>query len=614
MKKIIKYIKKNIKRKYLILFGIGLFLIIIGMLSWTLYFSKYYIFDKQENKFEKIVKEYFEYHSIYLPKDGLTKTVTLEDLFLDNRIEELYIPKTNKLCDLNSWVKVYNDNGKYIYNTYLKCGIYESKIDHEGPIITLKGDSTIYVHLNNKYEELGVEKVIDNKDGKIDVSKVTIDSSKVNTSKVGKYQVTYLASDKLNNQTKVTRTVIVAKNLTEIIKEDTNDSNYYQGLVNNNYILFSGMMYRIVNANSDGTVTLISNENLNNLRITSPIYENSNIDKYLTQEYLKIIKNQDYLVEREYCVGSITSLDDVSNSCSSKIKRKVALLSADMLVNTLENGKSYLCMEDTYTLSNTLNDTSVASYVLANSNNCITEAKVNSFPAVKPIITLKKDLIIAAGDGTYRNPYKLNDYNYAKQQDKINTRLVGEYVMYSGNIYRILNQKDGNTILIAADALKINNLDDNNVEYLTLAIPNTDDYIFNVQDQDNPGYIINNKYIDYINDTNIIKNEYYVPLNEENKLYSEYKKTKFSAKLSIPKTYDLFSSVQSTDTGYMYLYIDDSVSNDLVFNININNAKVFEDVKNRFGRYCFKPVITINGNLIIKSGKGTVTSPYYINK
>lgn len=607
MEKIIKFLKKNVKKKHLILLGVGLVFILVGYLSWDLYFSKHYIFREQEENFLERVKNYYNYHSVYLPKEGKIKVMTLEDMYEKGQMDALNVPKSDKLCDTDSWVKVYNDGKEYHYYTYLHCGKYESKVDHEGPEIILKGDNPLYINLNDDYSELGIVKVVDNKDGKIDISKVEIDNSKVNTKKVGKYTVTYTVRDKLNNETKVTRKVVVARNLTNTVRNSTGESNYYQGDVNNNYILFSGMMYRIINANSDGTVTLISNQNLNNLRADYENYENSNVDKYLNNEYLDIIHDKSYLVDTEFCVGGIESRDKTDTVCSQKVTRKVGVLSYQDFLNTLVNGSSYLCTQYNYLLANKVSDSILTA---GGDNNCTSVIENISLPSIRPVITLKSDLLILSGDGTREKPYKLNDYSYGKQQDKINTRLVGEYVNYSGMVFRIVDiDKDKNVKLIAVDAMKINNKN----KFLLLKVPDTDSYVFNTKDSNNPGYIINNDFIDYINDTDLLKTKYQVPLNVTSLKYSEYKNSgSGEAKLVLPTTYGLFSGVQTSDSAGFYLYLDKSNNDKNVFYVNCINGRVFEDKANIFGEYAVKIVTTVKGDLLIRSGKGTLESPYYI--
>lgn len=612
LKIIFEYLKKNVKRSHLIMFIVGLGLVIIGVFSWNIYFSKYYLFSLNEDKLHDAVVDYYEYHSIYLPKNGSIKTITLGELYQKDYIETLYIPKSDRLCDTDlSWVKVYNDNGKYKYYTYLKCGKYETRVDHTGPNITLNGDSTIYVSLNHEYKELGVKEVKDNYDGKIDVKSVVIDNSKVNTKKVGKYYVTYTVRDKLNNETVLKRTVNVIRNLTDIVKDDTDDSGYYKGNIKNNYVLFSGMMYRVVNVNSDGTVRLISNENLNNLHFNTIDYTDSNVDIYLNSTYLDIIYDDSYLVENEYCVGNINSREEIDKVCDTKIKRKVGLLSYQDYINTLVNDTGYLCSQFNYALANRIDGSIITSGI---GDKCTVLISDDVLPSIRPVITLKSDLLVLNGKGTKDNPYKLEDYKYASQQDKINTRLIGEYVNYSGITFRIIDiDKDKNVKMISLGGLERNIIDQDKKQLLLFDIPKVDDYYFNVSDTDNPGYIINNQFIDYIKDDKMISYKYTIPVHDKSKNVKDYSnKDSGTAKIVMSKTYDLFSGAQTINNADIYLYLDNSTTTNNIYYLNAVNGRAFETKTDVFGSFSFKSVIKIKGDNVIRKGKGTLNSPYYI--
>lgn len=79
-------------------------------------------------------------------------------------------------------------------------------IDTEGPKISLKGNSTVYMPINTAYKEFGYA-VTDNHDKDI-TSSVTV-ASTVNMSKNGTYAVTYTATDDAGNSSSIVRRVIV---------------------------------------------------------------------------------------------------------------------------------------------------------------------------------------------------------------------------------------------------------------------------------------------------------------------------------------------------------------------------------------------------------------------
>lgn len=77
-------------------------------------------------------------------------------------------------------------------------------IDDEKPTINLKGNSIIYVMLNNNYKEPGYS-AIDNCDG--DITNKVVVHKNINTNKVGTYTIKYSVTDNSNNTTEMTRTV-----------------------------------------------------------------------------------------------------------------------------------------------------------------------------------------------------------------------------------------------------------------------------------------------------------------------------------------------------------------------------------------------------------------------
>ena len=76
--------------------------------------------------------------------------------------------------------------------------------DITAPVITLNGESSITLLLNEIYSELGAS-AIDNRDGTVEV----VVSGTVDTSTLGSYIITYTATDNANNTSSITRTIEV---------------------------------------------------------------------------------------------------------------------------------------------------------------------------------------------------------------------------------------------------------------------------------------------------------------------------------------------------------------------------------------------------------------------
>ena len=114
--------------------------------------------------------------------------------------------------DITDKVEVINKDNEIIYRVSDSSGNSAEVIrkinyvDKEKPVIKLKGDSEISIYLNSSYNELGYS-ATDNCDG--DITKNVSVTNKVDTSKIGSYEVTYSVSDKAGNSNMIKRKVNV---------------------------------------------------------------------------------------------------------------------------------------------------------------------------------------------------------------------------------------------------------------------------------------------------------------------------------------------------------------------------------------------------------------------
>ena len=601
-----KFLKKN--KKIVILMIIGILLILSGTLSWHFYFSKVKIFKDNEKLFLETVERYYSMNSNYLPSNNNTKEMTLQELYEGNHISDLYVPKTKKLCDSNSWVRVYNKDGKYSYTTYLKCGKFESHVDHTGPVITLNGESEITLALGGTYQELGVSKVYDKVDGNLNPSNVVIDSSSLDTNKAGTYKVTYTIRDKAYNKTVVTRKVTVARNLTNVVKDATDDSNYYKGLDPNNYLLFSGMLFRIVNVNSDGSVKIVSYDNISNVTYGNQDsdFNDSNVKDWLNNYFYSKIHDTSYLKEDNvWCIDNASS-----NECSIySEKYPVGMLSVQDYRNAELNG-NYLNATKVYMFLNKVDNRNIYIHYLYGNNQFDIESG-EKLIGVRPSLVLKENLYIVSGNGSENSPYRIGDYTSGIAQDYLNTRIIGEYVSYFGMNFRISDiDKSGNVKLISNELIQNNS----NGQYLMTSYDNENkNRKFNIDEEGNIGYKLNNDYLDYMDDKYIISHEYNLPTFSSNKKYSEFENEIFKAKISIPASFEIFSAANSFITVQRNYWLLDYVDGDQAFIVNNGNGGVFTiDNDSLYTSNGFKIVFYVSKNVKIISGNGTNSRPYVI--
>lgn len=120
------------------------------------------------------------------------------------------------------------DGTKKVYTKFKnQSGTYTTSstivLDTASPIITLMGSSTVYVDIGSEYNELGAQ-AQDALAGNVDV---LINSSRVDTSKVGFYNVTYVATDEAGNPATALRQVVVREPSEEDVTMIVNRGNRY---------------------------------------------------------------------------------------------------------------------------------------------------------------------------------------------------------------------------------------------------------------------------------------------------------------------------------------------------------------------------------------------------
>ncbi len=117
----------------------------------------------------------------------------------------------------NDWFALNIDSNTFNLNDTINLFSYFTEEVVNVPVITLNGDSTIYVDEYSTYSDLGAT-AYDQEDGDI-TDDITI-LSNLNTSVPGEYQVTYEVCDSGNNCVQAVRTVIVRDNYTKIYMKD----------------------------------------------------------------------------------------------------------------------------------------------------------------------------------------------------------------------------------------------------------------------------------------------------------------------------------------------------------------------------------------------------------
>ena len=580
--------------------------VIVGLFVWFLVLSPYITFKQNENAMVKAAKRYYEINLDKLPTGTRISTVTLQTLSRESYIDkDFYVPFSKKPCSITeSWVKVKHTDSGYKYYVYLECGVLKSATDHKGPTITLNGKDEITINKDEKYEEPGVKKVVDNTDGKMDVKDVTIDSSKVDTSKVGTYKVTYTALDSFKNKTEKVRTVKVVQELEHTIKKDTNNTGVYTGEVENNYIRFSGNLFRIVSV-ENGNVKIVAAEDVSNVNY-------SGLDQWLEYYYDHLAdSSKEYIVKTKYCNDKVT--DTTTKKCSSYTKEKdVYILSVEDVNNSVDtnSGESYLYSSTIVWLANTKTDKEswATRSVFFGTSDKYSSFSKNYNLGIRPVITIKGSNLITSGTGTENDPYQIDDMKTGKPDENLNTRYSGEYIEYSNMLWRIVEVEKSGTIKVISNS-NVPIAGEKRISYDS-SITNR---IYNPNQKGNVGYVINQKVADTIDEKYFDKTEIEVPIYKKLAKYNKETTTKkYKVKFHAPDMYDLYTA-QNNSLLSGYWLLNSSQSQDVVYMISPIGAVYNTGVpdSNTAG---IRVIGYLNKNCKIVSGKGTEERPYKIAK
>ena len=219
--------------------------------------------------------------------------------------------------------------------------------------------------------------------------------------------------------------------------DDIGISYYFRGNVNNNYVTFADLNWRIVRINGDGTVRLIldgvtdiiasyysaTKRNYN--------YKDSAMNDFLQnwlannlQEYTNYIANSKYCNDIVY--DSIYTYNSYTRIMTNKIptlnclgnafNNNIGLLTIDEVIlagatPTAFNKSFYLyndgINESWYTMTGAAGDASSMNlFMIGQNGNIVTDVKGDLYRNVRPVINLIKNIEME-GNGTKANPYRV---------------------------------------------------------------------------------------------------------------------------------------------------------------------------------------------------------------
>lgn len=365
----------------------------------------------------------------------------------------------------------------------------------------------------------------------------------------------------------------------------------------NNYVLYSGKLFRIVSFNkSSKTIKLISNEIVTLLPYSSSSanYNDSNIDIWLNQEFLSTLRNHDmYLLNADWNYTTVTNASMPQNT--DVVKSKVGLLS----YYEYNKSKNYLTTNYNWWLLSKASDNSV--WYARKSSTDAANISVNNFLGVRPSIVLKPNVTyISGGNGTINNPYKLEGDTAANPGALLNTRYSGEYVMFAGAKYRIVKTNTEYTRLIAESVLSsvTTTFDDINVSTYNsgskIGKMLNEEWYNNLSNNDKSKLTSS----DFCTTAFTSTTKYTISCNNSDVV---------NIRVGIPKIGDMYTLPSASGE---YWTLSNSGA-DTINTVSSNGEVIGRKINYVSG---IRPVINLSNNVQIASGNGTSSNPYTIKE
>lgn len=382
-----------------------------------------------------------------------------------------------------------------------------------------------------------------------------------------------------------------------IFDEEKNEYRYI-GDVDDNYLEYSGIVYRIIGIDKDNNIKVISDKSVTMMYSgLEKGYDKSYVNKWLNYDkdvtgsgvYENNIKESvNYLSSTYYCEDII---DDIKNITCDKnsTNYKISLLS---LYDYYKAGgkSSFLNNGETFYLG-TLNKDNHNYYITSDGEVSINEISTKTY-AVRPVITIISSSVLLSGKGTKDDPYRILEIKPSTLEDTT----INTYVSFSNQIFKVIDNSTDATKVALNGVIKENDID------VVKSFGGKNNKYSN--SKNTVGYYLNNTYLKTLDSKNIIKSDWYIgALSLDNLDYSNEKNTKVNLSVGMLSLGDMFVGDINN-----VLTLSRGIESDQIINVINKEGNFYGDFIT--SKYNVRPALYLNNELKITGGNGTFDAPY----
>ena len=376
----------------------------------------------------------------------------------------------------------------------------------------------------------------------------------------------------------------------------------YKGEVKDNYLVYSGITYRIVGIDNENNIKAVSDNSVTLMYSgLEKGYNNSYVNKWLNKtdaKYSGIYENTLYssetLLSNTYlCDDNIEELTSITCDKNNN-DNKITLLS---LYDYFEAGgkESYLNNKEQFYLSST--NAEGDNYFVTTDGEIGLNNITTKVYGVRPVITINSKTELISGSGSKSNPYTIEHH-----EKKIAKNLyVGDIVSLSDTNYKVVELSD--TKIKVASVIS---LVDENKNQITKAF-NSSSNKYSVSS--GVGLYLTKTYLPTIKETSILASDnwYIGDISLSNLDYATKYTSKVNSKVGMLTIGDLFiGEVKNVFT------ISRGLESSRIINVINEDGNVFGDFVS--SKYGIRPALYIDSNATISKGEGTLSSPYILGE
>lgn len=282
--------------------------------------------------------------------------------------------------------------------------------------------------------------------------------------------------DDSNVYPKLHEKILTAQDKSNGLNKDSKTNSYYfYGDADNNYVLFSGKLFRIVNLDEDGNLKLITDKSQTVLTYGGD-YKISYVHDWLNpncDECGNFYKNIDdtYLTYTRVYIDKVDDVNDINSK--NTYDDSVGLLSLYEYMSA-GGSSSYLNNGEDWWLSTTTSNGET--WFVAKNQLDKAQSYSHISKGVRPVITLSYKASVIKGNGTKTNPYIIEERTVKTVDDLY----VGETIKIQDLTYKIVS-KNTDSVKIKLDGY----IDlERNFDY--------EQNVYDVEDKNSLAYYLNN--------------------------------------------------------------------------------------------------------------------------